>query len=250
MKYLDIILFKTWADLKAEASRAYIGFLWWFIEPILYMGTFYLLFGLGLRYGGENFVYFLLCGLIPWKWFSSTVANGSRSIEANGGLIMQVYLPKHILPTITVMINTVKFAIIFILLLIFLVANGFTPTSAWIMLIPLILTQFLLVLAVTSLLAALVPFIPDLKFVIENTLLLLMFLSGIFFDIEQVSPNLKAILFLNPVALLVKNYRQVLIEQQWPASSELIYVVVLSLLCGALAYYLLKKLNRRYAKVV
>ena len=56
MKYLDIIFYKTWADLRAEASRAYIGFLWWFIEPILYMGTFYVLFGLGLRMGGEGFV--------------------------------------------------------------------------------------------------------------------------------------------------------------------------------------------------
>lgn len=250
MKYLDIIFFKTWADLKAEASRAYIGFLWWFIEPILYMATFYLLFGLGLRYGGDNFVYFLLCGLIPWKWFSSTVANGSRSIEANGGLILQVYLPKHILPAITVLINTAKFSIIFLLLLVFLSISGFSPTLAWVVLPILILVQFLLVLTTTSLLAAMVPFVPDIKFVIENTLLLLMFLSGIFFDIEKFSPNIKAILYLNPVALLVKNYRLVLLEQQWPEASDLMYVVGISLLFGILAYYILSKFNRRYAKVV
>lgn len=250
MKYLDIIFFKTWADLKAEASRAYIGFLWWFIEPILYMATFYLLFGLGLRYGGDNFVYFLLCGLIPWKWFSSTVANGSRSIEANGGLILQVYLPKHILPAITVLINTVKFSIIFLLLLVFLSISGFSPTLVWVVLPILILVQFLLILTTTSLLAAMVPFVPDIKFVIENMLLLLMFLSGIFFDIEKFSPNIKAILYLNPVALLVKNYRLVLLEQQWPEASDLVYVVGISLLFGILAYYILSKFNRRYAKVV
>ena len=150
MKYLDIILFKTWADLRAEASRAYIGFLWWFIEPILYMATFYLLFGLGLRYGGENFVYFLLCGLVPWKWFSSTISNGSRAIEANAGVIHQVYLPKYILPSITVMINTVKFSIILPLLLVFLIISDLPPTIHWLGLLPVISLQFLLILSITS----------------------------------------------------------------------------------------------------
>ena len=46
MNYLELITVKAWADLKTKVSRAYIGFLWWFMEPILYMGSFYLLFGL------------------------------------------------------------------------------------------------------------------------------------------------------------------------------------------------------------
>ena len=95
MNYLELITVKAWADLKSEASRAYIGFLWWFIEPVLYMGSFYLLFGLGLKMGGDNFMYFLLCGLLPWKWFSSSLSNGSLSIIANAGLINQTYLPKR-----------------------------------------------------------------------------------------------------------------------------------------------------------
>jgi len=124
MKYLNIILFKTWADLRAEASRAYIGFLWWFLEPLLYMAAFYVIFGLGLRMGGEGFVYFLLCGLVPWKWFSSTVNNGSRAIEAGAGMIHQVYIPKVVLPTIIVAINTVKFLMILPLLIVFLLSVG------------------------------------------------------------------------------------------------------------------------------
>ncbi len=250
MKYLDIIFFKTWADLRAEASRAYIGFLWWFIEPILYMATFYLLFGLGLRYGGENFVYFLLCGLVPWKWFSSTVSNGSRAIEANAGVIHQVYLPKYILPTITVMINTVKFSIIFPLLLLFLLISDIPLTIHWAGVCVVIALQFLLIWSVTCLLSAVVPFVPDVRYLIENGLLLLMFLSGVFFSIADFSGTIKTILFLNPVAVLIKNYRECLLYGEWPPIADLAYVLVFSLVVAAIAIWLLSRLDRRFAKVL
>lgn len=250
MKYLDIILFKTWADLRAEASRAYIGFLWWFIEPILYMATFYLLFGLGLRYGGDNFIYFLLCGLVPWKWFSSTVSNGSRSIEANAGVIHQVYLPKHILPTVTVMINTVKFFIIFPILLLFFLVSDLPLTVHWSGVFVVVLLQFALIWSITGFLSAVVPFVPDVRYLIENGLLLLMFLSGVFFSIGDFSPTVKTILYLNPVAVLIKNYRECLLYGQWPSLGDLVYVLVLSAVIAIAAFWLLAKMDRRFAKVL
>ena len=250
MNYLDIILFKAWADLRAEASRAYIGFLWWFVEPIIYMATFYVLFGLGLRVGSENFVYFLLCGLVPWKWFTSTVSNGSRSIEASAGIIQQVYLPKFVLPTITVMINTVKFLIIFPLLLLFMMAGGFFPDVHWIALLLLIALQFMLIWSITSLFASLVPFIPDLRYLIENGLLLLMFLSGVFFSIEDMSPLVKQILYLNPMAILIYDYREILLFSRWPPMMDFVYIGSFSLLVGLAARWSLVKFDRRYAKVL
>ena len=250
MKYLEIILFKTWADIRAEASRAYIGFLWWFIEPILYMGTFYLLFGLGLRYGKDGFVYCLLCGLIPWKWFSSTIANGSRAIEANAGIIHQVYLPKYILAAITVSINTVKVLMIFPFLLIFLLASDIPLTIHWLAFPAIFLLQFMLVLSITSLLSAIVPFVPDLKYLIENGLLLLMFLSGVFFNIADFSPSVKVILYLNPMALLIKNYREVLLYGHWPSIFDMVYVFCWAVFIGLLAYWALNKFDRRFVKVL
>lgn len=250
MKYLDIILFKTWADLRAEASRAYIGFLWWFLEPILYMGAFYLLFGLGLRMGGDGFVYFLLCGLIPWKWFSSTIANGSRAIEAGAGMIQQVYLPKIVLPTIIVAINSVKFLMILPILLLFLWFSGYVANQVWLALPLLFVLQFLLVWSLTSFCAALVPYVQDLRYVIENGLLMLMFLSGVFFDLDKLSPLMKSVLYLNPMALLIENYREVLLEGHWPNTSELIYVFAFSLMFGLMATWCLTRFDRRYPKVL
>ncbi len=250
MHYLDLIFVKAWAEIKSEASRAYIGFLWWFIEPILYMGAFYLLFGLGLRYGGDNFLYFLLCGLLPWKWFASTVANGSQALAANAGMINQVYLPKYVLPLTTVVVNTSKFVIVMPLLLLALALSGFEPSAAWWGLIVLIACQFLLVASVTCLLSAIVPFIPDLRYVIENGMLLLMFLSGVFFNVADFEGLLGTLLMLNPMAVLLQGYRTVLIEGQWPAAGDMMFVMAWVLMTGLIGFYLLKLVDRRVIKVV
>ena len=250
MKYVDIVLFKVWADLRAEASRAYIGFLWWFLEPLLYMGAFYLIFGLGLRVGGEGFIYFLLCGLIPWKWFSSTMANGSKAIEAGAGMIHQVYLPKIILPTIIVLINTAKFLMILPLFMIFLLLSGYEMTMTWFLLVPLVLLQLLVVWSLTSFCAAIVPFIPDLRYVIENGLLMLLFLSGTFFSIDDLNDTIRFVLYLNPIAVLIDSYRSVLLENALPKPLLIAYVVAFSAVFSALSVWLLNRFDRRYPKVL
>ena len=250
MKYLDIIVFKTWADLRSEVSRAYIGFLWWFLEPVLYMAAFYLVFGLGLRMGGDGFVYFLLCGLIPWKWFASTVGNGSKAIEAGAGMIHQVYLPKVVLPTIVVCINTVKFLMVLPILVIFLLISGFEISISWIGLFAVMICQLALVWSLTSFCAAIVPFVPDLRYVIDNGLLLLMFMSGVFFSIEGLSEPIRSLLFLNPVAVLLDAYRAVMLDSNWPSWSALANVLLLSGGLSAVAFWLLMALDRRYPKVL
>ena len=212
MHHIELIFVKAWAEIKSEVSRAYIGFVWWFLEPLLYMGAFYLLFGIGLRQGGDNFLYFLLCGLVPWKWFSSTLNSGSRSIVANAGLINQVYLPKYIFPLIVVVINTFKFTLVFPVLLLLLVASSFEPSPSWWALVPILISQLLLVTSGTCLLSCLVPYLPDLRYVIDNGMLLLMFLSGVFFSVDSLAPEIRNIFLLNPIAILLECYREVLIE--------------------------------------
>ena len=250
MRHVELILVKAWAEIKSEASRAYIGFAWWFIEPILYMGAFYLLFGTGLRYGGEHFVYFLLCGLLPWKWFASTLSNGSQALPANIGLIYQVYLPKYIFPLVTVTVNTAKFLLVLPLLLLFLHLSGFAAGASWLALPALIVCQFLLIAASTALLSGIIPYLPDLRYVIDNGLLLMMFLSGVFFDLNAFDGLLGMLLRLNPVAVLLDGYRTILIDGAWPTAASFGYLLAWAAAPGLLAWWLLKRIDRTVIKVI
>lgn len=247
--YMELVLYKGTADLSAEASRAYIGFIWWILEPLLYMVAFYVAFGLGIRSGGAHMLLFLLSGLVPWKWFSSSVQSGSTIIQANSGLIQQVYLPKYVLPWMVMVTNGFKFLIILGLLMLL---AGFTqgPAMSWLALPVLVVVEMMLTLALASLTAALVPLLPDLSLIIDNGLIVLMFVSGIFTDISRLPPVIRHVLQFNPIVPVIGGFHDVFVKQVWPDWSSLGWVAVFSLALYAFAYSLLKRYDRIYPKLM
>ena len=165
-------------------------------------------------------------------------------------MIHQVYVPKVILPTIIVAINTVKFLMILPLFIVFLLVSREGTQINWIMLIPLVLLQFLFVWSVAALCAAIVPFIQDIRYIIENGLLFLMFLSGIFFQFDAVDPVIRSVLLLNPMAILIESFRDVLLYGEVPDFSQLLYVLGFALVTCFTAILMLTQLDRRYPKVL
>lgn len=248
--YLQLILFKTYADLRAEAARTYINFLWWIIEPILYMGVFYVVFGLLFQRGQGNFVPFLLCGLVTWKWFDSSLRNGAVAITANNGLMQQVYLPKIIFPSITIVTNTIKFVFILIMLLLFLQWYGASIGMAYVAL-PLALgVQLLFITACTYLAAAVVPLLPDIKLLIDNGLTLLFFLSGIFFSGDTIPEQYQFYFYLNPMAFLIESYRNILLDNRWPDWQGLGWIILASLAGIYMGQRLLTRFDRTYPRTL
>ncbi|MFI8746537.1 ABC transporter permease [Pseudomonas sp. NPDC077186] len=250
MNYGEILLYGVYSDLRTEIARRFLGFLWWIIEPVMYMAVFYVVFGLALRQGGPDYVPFLLCGMIAWKWFDGSVRQASLSIPMNAGLVQQIYVPKSLFALIQILSNTFKFAIVLLLLLGFLLVTGKTPGPEWLGLLPVILTQLLLIVAVGLLLAAIIPFAQDLKLVVDNLLMLMMFMSGIFFSADQVPENMRVAFEYNPMVLLIGAYRDILLHSQWPQWSSLGYCVTLSLPILAVALLTLARNERRYPKLL
>jgi lipopolysaccharide transport system permease protein len=247
--YLELVWYKALADLRSEASRAYLGALWWVLEPLLYMTVFYLVFGLLLYRGGEGYIAFLLCGLIVWRWFGSCISRGVNAITANSGLMLQVYLPKYLFPLIVIVTQTVKFLFVFALLLVYLIVVEYRLDLAWLTLPVLLVVQFVFTAACTAIVAAVVPFLPDLRILISSALTLLFFMSGIFYDITSFPEQVQFYFQLNPMATLIENYRLVLLEGQAPSWLDLIGVSVVSGAGMALAIYLLVRYDRYYPRI-
>jgi lipopolysaccharide transport system permease protein len=250
-RYLDLIAYKTYADLRAESERTYIGFLWWIIEPIISMVIYYLVFGLILTTEIADFVPFLFIGLIPWRWLSSSVGHAGNSLLASRGLMQLVYLPKILFPVISVLTDTVKFFFVFLVLLVFLWIYG-APVGLPYLSLPLILiVHFLLIAAASVLVAAVVPFLPDLRHFVDHALRLLFFVSGVFWSISAVSnDDHRFWLRLNPMAALIEAYRDVLLYDQWPRGSYLAGIAVFALLGLYGGVRLIARNNWVYPKLV
>ncbi len=246
--YLQLMLYKTRADLKVEAARGYMGMLWWVLEPVLYMGAFYIIFAVALQRGGEHFVPWLLIGLVAWKWFDTTVRMSLNAITAGKGLMSQVYLPKVFFPVVVILKNTVKFLVTLGLLLLFLLFYGVGSWS-WVAIPLLLLVQLLLVCGVTFSVAALTPLYPDLKLLMNNVLMLMFFLSGVFFDTSNLQGWLGMLLDLNPMVHVIHAWRDVLLLGQWPDMFHLIVVLLFAAAMCWLGLFLLHRYDRLYPRL-
>jgi lipopolysaccharide transport system permease protein len=246
---LELILFSTYAELRAERARSYLGLLWWVIEPAMNMATFYLVFAVIFKTGGPDYVAFLLIGLTLWQWFKSCISHGGYSIWQQLPLIRQVKLPLQVFPSVQILTDTVKFLCILALLLIVLWCAGYPPNITYLALLPVLLVEMIFVAAATYVVAAVVPLVPDLRFVIEQVLQVVMFLSGVVFSLDGLPPSLRYWFSLNPIAELVDAGRGILIHAQWPNWFALGRVAVISLALYALGSYLITRLTPRYVKL-
>ena len=116
--------------------------LWWVLEPLLYLCAFYLIFEVFLQRGGEGFVGFLLCGLVFWRWFDTTIKRASASIQNSIGIINRAYLPKWVFPATEVASGTARFVFVLALFLLFCVFYLGQASSVWLSISFLLLVQF------------------------------------------------------------------------------------------------------------
>ncbi len=250
MKHKELILYSVYADLRTEVARRLLGFLWWIIEPLMFMGVFYVVFGLGLRQGGENYVAFLLTGMVAWKWFDGSVRQCSSVIAMNAGMLQQVFIPKYALALIQILSNTFKFLIVLFLLLGLLWLMGHPPSWAWLYLPIVLAVQFLLIISVGFFLAAIVPFAQDLKQIVDNLLMLMMFMSGVFFNASSLPDSMQPYFHLNPMVAVIESYRAILLDAHAPDFGLLSNTLLTAAPFMCIGFYVLHKYERRYPKMM
>lgn len=249
MRFLELLWFSAYAELKAESARSYLGFLWWLLEPAMFMAVFYVVFGVLLGNTSPDFIPFLLIGLTFWQWFKSCVTHGSFAIWLNIPLMRQVRLPILLFPLTAVLSDTLKFFFIFAVLLLLLWLNGRPVTMSYLALPAVFLVELLLASGCALLAAAIVPFVPDVRFVIENALMALMFMSGVVFSLDTLPEPYRTWMSWNPVVGVLESARDVLMRGEWPdwglLAQSTIGAIVL-LLAGST---IIVKLSPRYPKL-
>jgi len=145
--------------------------------------------------------------------------------------------------------DTIKFCFIFALLLVILWIGGYPPNITYLALPVLFAVTLLFAAGGSFLVAAIVPLVPDLRFVIEQVLTVLMFLSGVVFALDDVPSPLREAIALNPVATLLEATRGVLMHAQWPNWIALLKVGAISAIVCVAGVALVLHLSPRYPKL-
>jgi len=249
-RVIQVSWLRAMMGLKSESRGTRLGYLWWIIEPAMHLAVYYLAFGVLLKHGGDDYVAFLLIGIVHWLWLSKSIMNASQSILVGRGLILQLPLHTSIFPLAEVFRDLIKQIIVVVILMLILNIMGYFPTAHWLYYPALFLLQALLILPCAGLVAALIPFIPDLRVIVPACLQLAMFLSGVFFSSDLVPENFHWALNFNPVYLLLEAYRDILIRQQHPDWYMLANLLAVLLLFNVLVVALFGRYNRQYSRII
>jgi len=200
-------------ELKARYRGSILGFFWSFINPLLLLLTYGLVFTYMLPVSRppdvEPYFLFLFCGILPWTWFNASVLEASGVLIAGGNLIKKVLFPAEVLPVVTVLANFVQFLFGLPILLAFLAAMGrLTP---WALLLPLpILVQLIMSVGLALFVSALTVHFRDVQNILSHLLHLWFFATPVLYAYPTVRPGLRALLRLNPMTHVVVSYQQLL----------------------------------------
>ncbi len=248
--FIDLLIYKTRANVRAEVSRLYLNYAWWVLEPLFSMSIYYVVFGIFMNSPTPHFAVFLLIGITQWQWFASTVNNSRKCIYNAGRTMMQISIPKVFFPLEVFLQTIFKHFFVLSILFIFLLFYPLPLTIEWIALVPVLLVQALFVVTCATFVAAIVPFLPDLSNIIGTCINIMFFVSGIFFDVSRfVLPEHRHIMYINPMAGLIREYRRIIIDGQWPDWIYLLNVLLGTLAFLAITALILKKYDRVYPRI-
>jgi lipopolysaccharide transport system permease protein len=205
----------TRVELAKRYAGSILGLAWLVLQPLLLLGAylFVYLVVFKVRFPGFSqfdYVLYVFCGLVPYLGFMEGLTSGTLAIRQNMHLVKNVMLPLELLPVRNVLVAMVAQVVGLAMVVLLLAWNG--TLSPGVLLLPAhIAVQFTFVLGLAFVLSALAVVIPDVSYVLNIALFLLMFLSPIGFRPDMVPDGFQWVLHLNPVHYMIEVYRGSLI---------------------------------------
>jgi lipopolysaccharide transport system permease protein len=255
-RYTPLIRSLVARELRARYRGSVLGFFWSFANPLLQLLIFNFVFTSlvpEFRAGDQGpYALFLFCGLLPWTWFNASLVEAANVLIAGGNLIRKVLFPAEILPIVTVVAALVHFGFGLIILAVFLVLYQVPISPLNLVWFPVIVfAQLAFTLGLALFLSAITVHFRDVRDLLANLLLVLFWATPIVYALDQVPERVRPVLALNPLAHLVRAYRDVLIaDQPFEQGARLLVIAAASVLVLFAGYFVFDRLRDTLAEEV
>lgn len=251
-KYKQYMIYAAKTDLKAEVADSYLNRLWWLLEPFFNMIVYVIVFGNVMGNSVENYATFIFSALLMWNFFSKTINYSVKLVRNNKDIITKVYIPKFVILLSNMILNFFKLifsmTVLVVMMLIFRVEVGIN--IVWV--IPAYLVLALLSFGLGMIFMHFGVYVDDLSYAVGILINMLMFLSGIFYEVMTTLPEpLNGVMIcLNPIALTVDTMRNALLYNT-AANLPLIgaWLLISFILCF-IGIHIVYKNENGYVKIV
>lgn len=254
-KYYNYEVRAAKSSLKTEVASSYLNWIWWILDPLLSMMIYYVIFGLVFKAKEEYFIPFLFIGQTIWAFFNKNVVQSVKLIKRNKAIVSKVYIPKFVLLFTNMMVNGFKMLISWVIVIVMMAIFKVELSPYILCFIPILLLLVLVTFAISINLMHFGVFVVDLGNVVSIAMQLMFYMTGIFFSIDSRlgadHPAIaKVLTYGNPVALLIRDMRNVLLYQQAPNWLALGIWTIVALVFAIIGVRTIYKNENSYVKVI
>ena len=240
-------------EVKVRYKQTLLGAAWAIAQPLALMAAFTLFFGRFARIPSDGLPYplFFFAALLPWTFFTTSLAFGVSSLVTNTALVTKVYFPREILPLASILAAAVDFAAAGLVYALMMAIYRVPLSGVLVYVLPLLLVQAAFTIAVTLILSAINVSYRDVRYALPLVTQLWLYATPVIYPLSVVPENLRAgYLAANPMAAVIEGYRRVLVSGRAPDLPMLALSGVASgaLLLGGYAYF--KRAERSFADVI
>jgi ABC-2 type transport system permease protein/lipopolysaccharide transport system permease protein len=258
VRHRDLLGTLTRRELTARYRGSTLGFLWSFVQPLLLLAVYSLVFGQIFApriAGAEPYPLFLVCGLFPWIWFSTALGEGTMALVANAGLIRRSVFRLELLPIVPVLSNLAQLVLALPVVgagILLARYHGHDVGGLGVLAVPLVMALELPLVAGLSLaLAALHAHFKDVRDLLTSLLTLLFFLTPILYPMEGVAqPWLRWVVRLSPATPFTLAWQRTLFEGRMPEPALWLQMAVVALVGFALGAFVFARLRETVVEAV
>ena len=259
--YRNLIYNLVSRDLKVRYKNSLLGIIWSWLNPLLLMLIFTLVFGILLkRQDIPNYHILFLSAMLPWNFFVGSVMGGIPSVVGNANLIKKVYFPREVLPISTVLANMVNFLIALPVFFAIAMISGIMPNQ-YLLFLPIpILIELIFAIGITLILSTLEVFYRDTHMIMDVAMQAWFFLTPVIYSVTSLPTQvtLLGVTFnpqvwiyrLNPMASIINTYQDILYKGTLTSVDFLSRTAVTALIILLFGYWFFRHFSGKFGEVV
>jgi lipopolysaccharide transport system permease protein len=247
--YREMIFSMVQKDLRGRYKGSFLGFLWTFINPLLQLLVYNLVFSIILRSGVDKYYLFLFVALIPWIFFSSAITGGSVSVIAQKDLVKKIYFPNEVIPISYVTSCFVNMLLGFVVVIGVVIYSGVHISPLALLCLPVVMiVEYFLSLGIAMITSAVTVYFRDLEHILTIIAMAWMYITPVVYDIEICPTEYRWIMHINPMTSVIIAFRDILYYGRVPEMMTLLEAVVLGVVFLLIGCLVFRKLKRRFAE--
>lgn len=248
-EYREMIFSLVKRDLRGRYKGSALGFLWTFINPLLQLLIYTMVFSVIMRSGIEDYYIFLFVALVPWIFFSTSLTGGAGCIIAQQDMVKKIYFPREVLPIAHVTSQFINMLLSFIVIFVVLIFTRHPLHLKAILCLPIImLVEYVLALGITMVVSAVTVYLRDVEYILGILTMAWQFLTPVMYSVDMVPEQMRGIFFLNPMTPIIIAYRNILYDGTVPQLGTLLSASVIGIVILIVGWALFHHLQKHFVE--